>query len=158
MTTDSAIVANYFIQRSFDTGIPLGLVKLLKLVYLGQGWHRGFYDANLISDCAQAWEYGPVIPALFRKLRHIGPNIIDSPLKGYESLHAESTIALLDEVWRLYSNHTSRQLSAITHQPRSPWAATWELHGGGAYEGGIIPNTLLGEYYGSRLKGLVAAD
>jgi uncharacterized phage-associated protein len=153
MATDSAIVANYFIQRSFDTAIPLGLVKVLKLVYLAQGWHRGFYDANLISDCAQAWEHGPIIPALFRKLRHIGPNVIDSPLKGYGALHEESTIALLDEVWRVYSTFTAWQLSAITHKSRSPWEVTWELHGGGAYRGGIIPNTLLGEYYGSRLKG-----
>jgi len=155
---DSEAVANYFIQKSFDTGIPLSQMKLLKLVYIAHGWHRGLYDSNLINDCVQAWKYGPVIPDLYRKLKHYGRNMIDAPIPGFgvagdedNPCPHEHTIELLDEVWRVYSGFSPLQLSAITHQPNTPWDITWNGHKGSEYFGAIIPNELIGKHYKEKL-------
>lgn len=156
----SETVANYFIQKSFDTGIELTQMKLLKLVYIAHGWHRGYFSTNLINDAVQAWRYGPVIPDLYRKIRHYGREIIDAPIEGYglpgdgnpqNAPPNENTIALLDKVWDVYSEYTGVQLSAMTHRKGTPWDVVWRAQGGDNYRGATIPNELIMRHYKERI-------
>lgn len=156
---NSETVANYFLKKSFDTGIPLTQMKLLKLVYIAHGWHCGFFGSNLIDDGVEAWKYGPVIPILYRQLKHHGRSTIDSLIRGFGIAGDESnpcpeslTIAVLDEVWRVYSGFTPLQLSNITHQPDTPWDTVWNKNGGSEHKGAIIPNKLIGEHYKQKLE------
>lgn len=89
---NSEAVANYFIQKSFDTGIGLTPMKLLKLVYIAHGWHRGYFSENLINDAVQAWRYGPVIPDLYRKVKGYGRRDIDSQSRDMASLVMRRTL------------------------------------------------------------------
>lgn len=158
----SETVANYFIQKSFDTGIELTPMKLLKLVYIAHGWHRGYFSSNLINDAVQAWRYGPVIPDLYRKIKHYGRGSIDSPLEHYglpndgspeNSCPDPQTLALLDKVWESYSGCTGIELSAMTHQPGTPWDEVWttSCSAGDNYTGAIIPNELIERHYKERI-------
>ncbi|MFZ3184229.1 MAG: type II toxin-antitoxin system antitoxin SocA domain-containing protein, partial [Pseudomonas sp.] len=79
----SESVANYFIQKSFNSGIPLTSMKLIKLVYIAHGWHCGYFSQNLINDAVEAWKFGPVIPDLYRKVKWYGRGHIDAPIEGY---------------------------------------------------------------------------
>ncbi|WP_337160174.1 Panacea domain-containing protein [Pseudomonas putida] len=151
---NSEAVANYFIQKSFDTGIGLTPMKLLKLVYIAHGWHRGYFSENLINEAVQAWRYGPVIPDLYRKIKSYGKRDIDAPVAGYgvvgDQMNPppnENTIALLNRVWDAYSRFDGVQLSAMTHQPGTPWDRTWRASGGDNYSGAIIPNDWIDEHY-----------
>lgn len=155
----SESVANYFIQKSFDTGIPLTPMKLLKLVYIAHGWHRGYLDKNLINDAVQAWRYGPVIPDLYRKIKHYGKRQIDAPLEGYglpgderNPIPDERTLALLEKVWGAYSRLSAAQLSAMTHLPGTPWDQTWRSSGGDNYSGAIIANDLIDAHYKQKIQ------
>lgn len=156
---DSEVVANYFIQKSFDTGIALSQMKLLKLVYIAHGWHRGYFGKNLINDAVQAWRYGPVIPDLYRKIRHYGSSPIDAPIDGYglpgdqnNQLPDEKTLELLDRVWDSYKDFSAIQLSAMTHQAGTPWDEIWKSSGGDNYSGAIIPNDLIQEHYRKKIE------
>jgi uncharacterized phage-associated protein len=158
---DSEAVANYFIQKSFDTGIPLSQMKLLKLVYIAHGWHRGYFGLNLINDAVQAWRYGPVIPDLYRRINHYGRGYIDAPIDGFgiagdarNPVPCERTLELLDKVWDAYCNYRAEQLSSITHQKGTPWDEVWNQEGGATYTGAIIPNDLIGRYYEQKINGL----
>lgn len=152
----SEVVANYYIQKSFDTGVPLSIMKLLKLVYIAHGWHRGYFSENLINDSVEAWKYGPVIPDLYRKLKHFGRRTIDSPIDGYPPIQAcqlpsQFTIALLDRVWDQYSQKDGIQLSALTHQKGTPWEQVWNDRGGSEYMGAIVPNDLIDQHYKQKI-------
>lgn len=154
----SEAVANYFIQKSFDTGQPLSPMKLLKLVYIAHGWHRGYFGTNLINDAVEAWQYGPVIPDLYRDIKHYGRRTIDAAIDGYLPLELypqgalpnERTLALLDNVWRAYGDKDGLQLSALTHQPGTPWDIIWR-QGGGA-RNAIIPNDLIEAHYREKIR------
>lgn len=157
---DSEAVANYFIQKSFDTGIPLSQMKLLKLVYIAHGWHRGYFGQNLINDAVQAWQYGPVIPDLYRKISAYGRNAVDAPIYGYGMAGDGAnpppnpqTMLLLDNVWNAYASYSAGQLSSITHQPGTPWDTIWNREGGSTYAGAIIPNQLIEQYYQQKING-----
>ncbi len=156
---DSEVVANYFIQKSFDTGVPLSQMKLLKLVYIAHGWHRGYFSQNLIKDAVQAWRYGPVIPDLYRKISHYGRRTIDAPIPNYgvpgdpqNPVPHQSTLALLDRVWNSYKQYSGVQLSAMTHQNGTPWDRIWRESGGDNYSGAIIPNELIEQHYKDKIR------
>lgn len=154
----SEVVANYYIQKSFDTGVPLTPMKLLKLVYIAHGWHLGYLDKPLINDAVQAWRYGPVIPDLYRKIKHFGRGLIDSPIEYYgrpgeqgNTPPTSQTIALLDKVWDTYSRFDGIQLSAMTHQPNTPWHKVWHESGGDNYSGATISNQLIAQHYKQKI-------
>lgn len=155
----SEAVANYFIQRSFDTGIPLTPMKLIKLVYIAHGWHRGYFSQNLINDAVEAWRYGPVIPDLYRKVKWYGRNHIDAPIEGFgvvgdvrNPLPNQHTLDLLEHVWRSYSGYDGIGLSAMTHQPDTPWDTVWRRERGSEYRGAIIPNDLIEQHYRAKIQ------
>ncbi len=46
------VVANYFVERAREAKQEIGILKLIKLVYLAHGWHLGLYgiDRPLIRE------------------------------------------------------------------------------------------------------------
>ena len=156
---NSEVVANYFIQKSFDTGVPLTPMKLLKLVYIAHGWHCGYFSQNLINDAVQAWRYGPVIPGLYQRIKKYGQEKIYAPIEHFgvagdpqNPPPNPSTMQLLDRVWDTYSHYDGIALSAMTHQSDTPWDKTWRQAGGDQYHGAIIPNHLIDEHYKRKIQ------
>lgn len=153
----SEVVANYFLEKSFDEGVPLTQMKLLKLVYIAHGWHRGYFETNLINEAVQAWQYGPVIRDLYFKIRHFGRNVIDAPIDGYPPIQTldlphEQTLALIDHVWDSYKDKGGLELSALTHEANTPWDITWKECGGNTFAGAIIPNELIQQHYKEKIN------
>ncbi|MFK3799943.1 MULTISPECIES: Panacea domain-containing protein [unclassified Pseudomonas] len=155
----SEAVANYFIQKSFEKGVDVTPMKLIKLVYIAHGWHRGYFSESLIGDAVQAWKYGPVIPELYRKIKHHRRNPIDASIPGYgiagdanNPVPHLRTLELLDKVWNIHGKHDGLQLSALTHQPDTPWDRTWRLAGGDQYQGAIIPNEWIDQHYKEKIE------
>ena len=52
-------VANYFLARAKESGETLSPMKLQKLIYFAHGWHLAVFDAPLLDEEVQAWDYGP---------------------------------------------------------------------------------------------------
>lgn len=101
-------------------------MKLLKLVYFAHGWHLAITNKPLIIDPVEAWEYGPVVPALYRALKKYGSRHVDEllptgdePVTIYEE--DKQTLMILDAVWKAYGHFRALQLSDITHMPGTPW-------------------------------------
>ncbi|RYE90398.1 MAG: DUF4065 domain-containing protein [Cytophagaceae bacterium] len=69
---DAVAIANYFIQKSLDTGVEVTPMKLLKLVYISHGWSLALLNEPLINEAVEAWTYGPVIPSLYQELKEYG--------------------------------------------------------------------------------------
>ncbi|UIP32589.1 Panacea domain-containing protein [Stutzerimonas kunmingensis] len=155
----SEAVANYFIQKSFNEGVSLTPMKLIKLVYIAHGWHRGYFHKNLIDDGVQAWRYGPVIPELYRNIRRYGRNNVTGFIDGYGIIGDqanpapdENSLALLEHVWKTYSRYDGLQLSAMTHQRNTPWDITWRDCDGNSYAQPIISNELIERHYREKIQ------
>lgn len=123
-------IANYFIDRAHMDGQTIDQMKLQKLVYLAHGWHLAIYGEPLIAEKVEAWQYGPVIPSLWREFTRYGsgPILENGTETQFGKISVPSvppedkqTLALLRTVWQVYSEYSGIQLSKMTHEQNSPW-------------------------------------
>ena len=59
-------VANFFIDSAKDTEDPMTNMRVNKYVYFAQGYALAKLGRPLFKDEIQAWEHGPVVPALYQ--------------------------------------------------------------------------------------------
>lgn len=160
MAHDSKAVANYLLDCAREDGETLSPMKLIKLVYLCHGWNLGLTGEPLIRENVEAWRYGPVIPSLYHDLKEFG----NQPVTRYASwpvwqgagasiqepkltTATPETIALLRKVWQEYKPYSAVDLSAMTHQPGTPWYVTWHERGGSSRLGQDIDDNLIRDHF-----------
>lgn len=144
-------IANYFLQKSFEEGIIVTPMKILKLVYIANGWFLGYQNEPLISEASQAWRYGPVINSVYNAFKGFGGSKIDKLCLSHEYLQRELNAlnndlyisSFLDSVWNVYKGYSAMQLSDLTHQPNTPWSKTYYSNG----DKSIIPNDEIEQHY-----------
>ncbi len=158
-------IANWFLGRAEKEGQRLDPMKVQKLTYLAHGWHLGLHGEPLINEEVQAWQYGPVINSLYHEFKSFGAGEITGRATSWDfSSQGEpalvepvvdpsdvDTIALLERVWDVYGSCSAVELSAMTHQPGSPWSQTWQemtpkLRGKG------IPNSRIKEGFETLIR------
>ena len=151
-------VANYFLELARREGRTITPMKLQKLVYFAHGWHLGLFDEPLVDEEAEAWDYGPVFPSLYRDLRKHGSGAIREPIKKRNLstfLDVVPTIpeddkaacALAERVWDTYKHLTAAQLSDITHQRGTPWYNRYVLEEGHRIRGAGIDHGDIKGYF-----------
>jgi uncharacterized phage-associated protein len=133
---DAFPVANHVLWRANKDAADITPMKLQKIVYFLHGWYLAITGQKLIDEGFARWQYGPVIPSLYRELKKYGSSPIDDYIKQYDPASASfvpffvNTSALprfndiLEQVWAKYSGYNAIQLSSMTHLPGTPWAIT----------------------------------
>ena len=124
-------------------------MHVLKLVYLCHGWMLGIFGRGLIAEPVEAWRYGPVVPTIYHTYKSFrGDSIATEPVDKSAELD-DSQNGLLSAVLHAYRDYSAWDLSAITHQPGTPWH---EVYNSGRGEGAIIPDSLIKKHYAERLR------
>ena len=126
--TYSAIeVANVFIELARQNGINLTNMQLQKLVYIAFGFYVAVFNSRMFDDEIQAWNFGPVIPNLYRALRKYGAGEVSSFIDTDNSIKENSPeMKIIESVWDSYRDFDAIQLSEMTHQEGTPWFAVWK--------------------------------
>ena len=144
---NSIVVANRFLELAKADNNPLTPMQLLKLVYMAHGWMLGVHSRPLISDRVEAWQYGPVIPALYREIRKYKSNPVADRIRtifdrGDAQLDDDED-DIIGQVYDVYGRMSGPRLSRITHAPGTPWHQTYEP---GSF-GDVISNDLIEDHY-----------
>lgn len=155
------VIANYFVDKSFETGIELTPMKLVKLVYIAHGWYLSYNSKPLIDEAVQAWKYGPVVSSVYHLYKGFGSNPI---VHKVHQNHATAAIQIdiedksfLAAIWDKYSHYTGLQLSTLTHENGTPWDIVWNQQGGSKKSAAIIANNLIQEHYNLKRNAVPAA-
>lgn len=138
-------IAEYFLSRYSENG-NITPMKLIKLVYIANGWHLGMTDTALIDENPEAWKYGPVIPSLYHQYKNYGDSVINVNIPNY-NLGDENIEKFLERVWEVYGGYDGVQLSAKTHQSDSPWSRVWNTIKNNDYFSLQIPEIFIKEHY-----------
>ena len=164
MTYPSKAVANFLLDLARIDGQPVTPMMVQKLVYFAHGWNLGVKGGPLLDTHVEAWQYGPVIPVLYREFREFADAPITRPaLDGEEPWLAMPAIPngqdhdwvreLASWVWKRYRGYSALQLSTMTHAPGTPWEQTVRpyLPEGCIPHGLEIPDRLIREYFHDRV-------
>ncbi|MGG1879346.1 type II toxin-antitoxin system antitoxin SocA domain-containing protein [Paenibacillus cisolokensis] len=141
-------VANFFINKSHEEGIPITHLKLQKLCYYAQAWHLVLSKKNtpLFRGEFQAWVHGPVNPELFKTYRQYG---WDPIMKKPEEINLDrSEEEILNEVWQAYGSFDAKYLEALTHNEK-PWKKARKGLPEDAYSTEVIDEDEMLKYYSS---------
>ncbi|WP_303996262.1 Panacea domain-containing protein [Desulfovibrio piger] len=130
-------VANAIIKIANDAKKPPTQMKLQKLLYFAHGWFLALYGKPLLDETFQAWKYGPVVPSVYHEFKDYGVlpienegkslSIISDPSGihfGWEAPKLKDVLTVqpfLKKIWDVFGKFTGNQLSAMTHEPDTPW-------------------------------------
>ena len=146
MEHDSVSVANELVSRAHAAGKEITNMQVIKMTYLCHAWMLGLYHRPLLSEPIEAWQYGPVIGKVYDAFRRYGSGHIRHLAWVEEEEYDEQESDLIDQVYRIYGDHTGQELSSMTHAPGTPWRQMWDEEG----KYGIIPDPLIEDYYAAK--------
>ena len=137
-------VANAFISLAKAKGGALTNMQVQKLVYISQGYSLALLDRPLFENHIHAWQWGPVIPKLYKALQKYGNGHVTEliPDAGGDIPVSTDEYSLIQNVWEAYGDFTGAQLSTLTHKPGTPWSETWANN-----KFGIIDPEIIAEHY-----------
>lgn len=149
MAYSATVIANTFLDLAKRDSKQLTNMQLQKLVYIAHGWSLALLEQPLFYNNVHAWEWGPVIPKLYKPLRKYGAGVVTEPIPTDDPPVDPKSLemGIIEAVWKSYGNLSGPRLSAITHEDDSPWSITWN-----AAQYGVIPNELIAEHYSQLLN------
>ncbi len=96
------------------------------LVFIAHGYCLAFLDKSLYCEDTRTWQWGPVIPQLYRSLQVYGSRDVEKDIEAKDILKKETReYKIVEAVYKNYSHYSGSQLSALTHQEDTPWRITW---------------------------------
>ncbi len=114
--------ARFICEKS---GWQMSNIKLQKILYLAHMMHIGRENEPLISGEFQAWDYGPVHPDLYHKVKSFGAKPISEDFfatkEKIEGKHKQT----LEDACEHLLEATAAQLVANTHWEGGAWAETY---------------------------------
>ena len=120
----SLTIAREFHRLALAEDRPITPLELIKLTYIAHGWSLARRDKPLVGEPAEAWRYGPVFPMLYHCIKGYG----GKPVKKILDYEPDEPIRLTEDekkliqaVYQTYKKFRGIELSALTHQPDSPW-------------------------------------
>ena len=148
MPYQSGTVAREIHRLASANSRPVTPLELIKLTYIAHGWSLGLRGVPLVSENAEAWQYGPVFPELYHGLKHFRAfPVTEVPAIGLEMVGIRDEIAdgdkgLIASVFEAYRKLNGVQLSSLTHQPNTPWDLAWRKG-----KNSVISNTSIESHF-----------
>lgn len=139
-------VAGTIAERS---GWTFSNLALQKLTFLAQMLHLGKTETPFFPEDFEAWDYGPVVPSLYRDLRMFGAGAV-APFSALDPIAklTEDESAMIEEIVELGLARRPGQLVAITHWKNGAWAKCYSKH----IKNLLIPKSLIKAEYDERVK------
>ncbi|GHU69931.1 hypothetical protein FACS1894184_14690 [Clostridia bacterium] len=110
--------ANFFVDvcAKSDTHDYMTNLRLQKLLFFAQGWSLVIRGVPLFDDPIEAWQYGPVVPTVYRELSVNWKNPIRHTTKGYtDSCVSDENAQFLIDVLVHHSACATYGLVELSH-------------------------------------------
>jgi uncharacterized phage-associated protein len=117
-------------------------LEMQKTLYVAQMIHLGRTHQPLFIESFEAWEYGPVVPALYHAVKDAGRNPIP-PFTEERLAHGTSECFALIDAFAMTRHLTPSQMVNYVHRPEGAWEQFYMPFG----RSNAIPNdAILGEF------------
>jgi len=127
------------------SGWTLTNLQLQKLLYIAHMLHAGRGEGHpLIEDEAfEAWDYGPVLPSVYRRASAFGNRPVGNIFHGVGEVEEQDVRELIENTVKKLSKMDAFRLVEIVHEPQGAWHRHYEP----GVRGIVIPQEdIKGEY------------
>lgn len=115
-------IANKIIFKTdLEHGDTISNLKLQKMLYYQQGFHLAYFGTPLFDEDIVAWQYGPVVPSVYKEYKSFESNSISTSEEGISLSDDEEE--LFNNVYEEYNQFSAVALMKMTHE-ESPWKTT----------------------------------
>lgn len=115
-------IANKIISKTdLEHGDTISNLKLQKMLYYQQGFHLAYFGTPLFDEDIVAWQYGPVVPSVYKEYKSFESNSISTSAEGISLSDDEEE--LFNNVYEEYNQFSAVALMKMTHE-ESPWKTT----------------------------------
>lgn len=139
MIYDGRAIANFVLDMCDEVGRPISNLALQKIVYFCHVWSLIELNRPLIKHSFEAWEFGPVLPYLYREFKNSDRSPITTRATAFDPNSGASRIAeyefdsetrrLLGKVVSFYSQLRASDLVKLSHAEGGPWDEAWNHAG-----------------------------
>ena len=121
------LISRYIIKRCNEINKSISNLKLQKLLYFVQAEFLVSKDKPCFYEKIEAWDFGPVVPEVYRKYRIYGSASIPY-IKGIENGKILSDDqALINEIVDICSKYSAAMLVEVTHA-QEPWKKAYKRY------------------------------
>lgn len=118
-------------------------LALQKILYIAHMAHMGTAGTRLINASFEAWDYGPVEPNLYRKVRIFGDKPVQDIFFFEDSIDGTTEADSIDEACRHLLTRRPGELVDFTHSEDGAWAKNYRP----GEKGIVIPDAdIIAEY------------
>ena len=121
-------------------------LALQKILYLAQMIYMGENKMRLIDATFEAWDYGPVEPALYHKVKFFGAEPIQDIFVP-AGIDGSREAAAIDQACDFLLARSPAELVAMTHWKSGAWAKNYRP----GVRGIVIPDADILEEYQARV-------
>ena len=115
-------IANKIVSKTdLEHGDTISNLKLQKMMYYQQGFHLAYFGTPLFDEDIVAWQYGPVVPSVYKEYKSFESNSISTSKEGISLSDDEEE--LFNNVYEEYNQFSAVALLKMTHE-ESPWKTT----------------------------------
>lgn len=128
----------------------LSNLELQKLLYIAHMFHLGEKGAPLIAGHFEAWDYGPVQPTVYHRLKVYGSSPVQNIFHSIGGVPDSPARVTLDDAVDKLGHESPGRLVAITHWEDGAWASFYEP----GRRNVVIPNEAILKEYRDRVNAL----
>jgi uncharacterized phage-associated protein len=123
-------------------------LALQKILYLAHMVHMGRNDgARLIDSQFEAWDYGPVQPNIYHKVKFAGNDPVPDVFYGAHDLDGLPEAETIDEACEFLLKKSPGELVSMTHWKAGAWAKNYRP----GVRGIVIPDRDIIDEYRARV-------
>lgn len=108
-------------KTDLEHGDTISNLKLQKMMYYQQGFHLAYFGTPLFDEDIVAWQYGPVVPSVYKEYKSFESNSISTSKEGISLSDDEEE--LFNNVYEEYNQFSAVALMKMTHE-ETPWKTT----------------------------------
>ena len=108
------------------SGWKLSNLQMQKILYLAHMVYMGENDGSpLIDETFQSWDYGPVLPSLYYKVKFFGNKPVQDVFNRNKIWTDGEESRILKEAAKQFSNVHPGSLITLTHRENGAWDGTY---------------------------------
>jgi uncharacterized phage-associated protein len=150
---DAKALANLFLDWAGDAGIVVSPMKLQKLLFFAHADFLARTGKPLLKQEFEAWDYGPVIPNVYREFKRFKGGPILAKASSFDPISASTIMptcelaaeveSILREVFGFYSKLSAIHLSELSHEFEGAWRQARSLFANGMNMDRRISNEMI---------------